>query len=397
MDKNCPDTHVGELLKAVKNKRNILIANHHNPDPDSLGAAFGLRHLIHSNFKSKKVTIGYPGIIGRAENKTMVSQLRIPAKKFIDLKKHKFDGLILCDTQPPLGNPEFDELPLLAVLDHHPSKSKKSKSAFLDIRTHYGATCSIVTEYLRQCGAQFDARVATALYYGIKADIYDRARKKSDADFEAMRFLFPKISISWISRIENPRLSSDYFCVHNEAIARARVYKNAVVTFIEEVSSADFIPQISDYLMRLENMQWALVVGRKDKQVFYSIRTIGRKKSAGTVARNMAQGRKGTGGGHDNSAAGRIELASIEDEKPMNLINGLIAKFLSEIDLDTGSGRPIGGDNLKTVAPNPVMDKPKDDKAKEAAKPKESDKPKDGGTSKESGSPKEPEKPKSAE
>jgi len=221
-----------EFLQTFTEAKSILILTHNNPDPDTLASAFGLRYLLKEKAGIKSV-IGYSGSIGRAENKAMVRLLRINPILLHKLKSRKFDALILCDTQPWSKN--HDLIPHLqpkAVLDHHLYKKHPRFNGYLDIRPDYGATSTIVTEYLQEAELPIDAYVATALYLGVKTDIGDLARHKNDADLKAARFLFPKISMRWLYRIENPRLPQEYFVVFNEAMKSARVYRNAVITYI---------------------------------------------------------------------------------------------------------------------------------------------------------------------
>ena len=63
---------VAKLLKLLSDKKKVLIVSHDNPDPDTLGSAFALRDLIQRESQSA-VAIGFSGIVGRAENRAMIT------------------------------------------------------------------------------------------------------------------------------------------------------------------------------------------------------------------------------------------------------------------------------------------------------------------------------------
>lgn len=334
---------LGQLLKALEGARSVLIGTHNNPDPDAMASAFGMRHLL-MNIGKMRPVIGFGGIVGRAENQVMMKLLRINMVQYGKIRNRKFDRLILCDFQPrgkqwtEYGNRKPD-----VILDHHPSYRRKLAARLADIRTEYGATSTIVTEYLQEAQVPLNARVATALFYGIKTDISDIARKKNEADLCAMRFLFSKISMRWLYRIENPRVPSDYFWAMSRAVAKARVHRDVVVSCLDELPQADYAAVLADYLLKLEGMRWSFSIGCAGDEIVFSIRTLSRMKEAGRVASRLARGRGGSGGGHKMSAAGRIDVSGVPPEKRDHLCEHLTQRFLSLLGRDAGPGKQIGG------------------------------------------------------
>jgi len=55
------------------------------------------------------------------------------------------------------------------VVDHH-QRVGPVDADYCDLRPHYGATSTILTEYLEAAEADVSQRLATALLYGIKSD-----------------------------------------------------------------------------------------------------------------------------------------------------------------------------------------------------------------------------------
>ena len=63
------------------------------------------------------------------------------------------------------------------VIDHHPVRPTTQASPFHDIRPAYGATATIVAEYLLAAGLQPTYAAATALIYAIRSETQDFARE----------------------------------------------------------------------------------------------------------------------------------------------------------------------------------------------------------------------------
>src|SRR5262245_15737771 len=144
-----------------------LILTHDNPDPDSMAAAEGLRALLESE-AGVRCTVARGGIVGRAENRAMVSVLgfdHLDVQR-IDWKAYPIIGLV--DTQPETGN---NSLPaghrVDIIVDHHPKRPGSARAPWCDIREEYGASCTIVYSYLRERKVQISSKVATALLYAI--------------------------------------------------------------------------------------------------------------------------------------------------------------------------------------------------------------------------------------
>ena len=64
------------LLDAVRGRKSSLIQVHNNPDPDALASAMGMRE-IYQRYLNVKSRIVFGGILGRAENRTMLRTLEV--------------------------------------------------------------------------------------------------------------------------------------------------------------------------------------------------------------------------------------------------------------------------------------------------------------------------------
>src|SRR5262249_48320417 len=127
------------------------------------------------------------GRITRPENVAMVLALEIEVEHVTVADLARFDALAMVDVQPSFCEEALPEIAV--VIDHHP-EAKGWKAAFRDVRPTYGATSTIMTEYLRAAEVKLTERVATALLYGIKSDTLHLERGGTRADMEAFAFLY---------------------------------------------------------------------------------------------------------------------------------------------------------------------------------------------------------------
>ncbi len=249
---------LAEIVKTLSGGGRLLILTHNNPDPDSIAAAFALRHIL--SFVTKmKSKLGYGGTIGRAENRAMVKLLRIPFYPMTAPMASRFKHIAIVDAQPGAKNvlvtrkTECD-----IVIDHHiPVKAGRSK--FKDLRQHYGSTSTILTEYIKENQIPLNARVATALFYGIRTDVDDLGRGSSDYDFKMMHYLFPFVSLKWLKRIENAPIPIHYLRHYTEGLTKAAIYKDVVTADLGTITSPEAVAELAAFF--IENRGHAVVVG----------------------------------------------------------------------------------------------------------------------------------------
>jgi len=132
------------LLEAFQGARRAILMTHDNPDPDSLAAALALQTLLNETL-TVPVFIVYGGILGRAENRTMVKVLGIQAIPVEALPLQPDDSVALLDTQPQTGNNFLPHtMSPTVVLDLHPLRSETEKARFYDVRENFGASATLV-------------------------------------------------------------------------------------------------------------------------------------------------------------------------------------------------------------------------------------------------------------
>jgi len=332
------------LYDLVRNKRKILVATHTNPDPDTIASAYAIRHLF-SSWGLNSVLV-YGGMIGRAENKAMINRLRIPLRSIQTVNPFNFKIIALIDAQPGAGNDPIPPslLPSI-VIDHHPARKRSllKEVPFVDIRPGYGSTSTILAEYLQESGAEMTRRVATALYYGIKADTRDLGRDAHEIDVEMSSRLYPKVLLKTLSSIEYPRLPREYFRIIWKALDMTVWYpgKKVLVSELGFIMDPDMVPVMADFLIRVEGTKWVLVLGELDHEVIFSLRTTSHTQgSADRLSRIMIKAIEGgSAGGHDAMAAGKVALPPAVRGQEMQ--EKLKDRFLRKLGCEVPKGVPF--------------------------------------------------------
>jgi len=328
------------LLKLLSDKKRILIVSHDNPDPDTLASALALRHLIHKKL-DLEATIGYTGIIGRAENRAMIRYLNIPLKELDDLDITKYDATILVDSQQRASRRSLPErVEPDVIIDHHPLRPESRKVDFRDIQSRIGATSTIITQYFIAENIEMDSRLATALLYGIKSDTRDLGRETSKYDLEALLYLYPRAKMKLLSKIEYAEVPVDYFRIYDRGIDNAIAFNGAVVSFLGDIDNPDMIAEMADTLIRLEGAQCALVGGYFDRQIFISLRTKEGDINAGKLVQRVI-GKLGPSGGHGSMSAGRIRLESMSEQEKSTIEKMIIRRLKRAMKIKGARGKRL--------------------------------------------------------
>jgi len=294
------------VLPTVRNKK-ILILPHDNPDPDSLASAAALCLLIKHKMKKASV-IGLGGIIGRSENRALAATLGVPLVPVEQLFPDFAGAVILVDTQPRRANNSLpDHITPVAVIDHHPNWGANAAVPFVDLREPYGATSTIVTEYLEEGEIPFDSRVATALFYGISSETQYLGREATSADIVACQFLYPYVDKRVLGEIQNPSLHREYFHLIGEAMHNTVLYGDTVVTMLEDVPYPDAVAEVADLLLRLDEALWTVCFAFYQGFLYVSLRTQDSGATAGLLLASLLP--SGMAGGHGMAAGGKVKAS----------------------------------------------------------------------------------------
>ncbi len=322
-----------KLTDLFAGKTYLLIAMQDNPDPDSLAAAVALRRLAKSA-ETLQCSIACGGTIGRGENRALVKYLGLNLRHYGEIDYGKYDLVAMVDTQPGTGNNSLHEgvLPDI-VIDHHPIRRRTRTVAFTDVRGGYGATSTILVEYLIEAGITPDTPLATALLYGIRSDTQDLGREASRFDIEAIEFLYPFVNNRMLGAIQRGKVSREYYQMLANALCNARVQGRAIVTELGDIDNPDMVAEVADLLLREDETTWTLCTGRWNGKLLISLRTSDESNLAGKVMKHLVR-RRGTGGGHQTYAGGQIPFAQGTKSECEEIEKRVQERFLRAVGAD---------------------------------------------------------------
>ncbi len=331
------------LIQYARGHKRALVLTHDNPDPDSIASAVALAHLL-DRMAGVEAVVAYGGIVGRAENRALVRVLKLPVVPISRVVFEDHDLICMVDTQPEQGN---HSLPARhfpdVVIDHHPERPETRLAPISDVGELVGATSTVVVEYFRASGLEMPPAIATALYYGIKADTRDLGRQTTPADVDAYLWLFPIVDKEALGEIEHPRLPLEYFRLYHTAIERAVVYDHAVVCDLEEIYAPDMVAEVAERFLFLEDVKWSLAFGEYEGQLYFSLRTSDRRMNAGRLIRDVIEEKGGSAGGHGSMAGARVPLRGLGPPARARFEQELVQRFLKEFGVKTKKGRRMVG------------------------------------------------------
>lgn len=331
---NLAEQRLAHLLAALDQPPGLAIVPHVNPDPDAIAAAVGLQALfMHLGYRTRLL---YAGRVGRAENRALIDYLERP---FQPLLVVPLWPIVLVDTQPGAGNSPFEsDTPIAITFDHHPLRDDSTRTRFADIRPTFGATSTIVYEYMQAAGYTPDSRLATVLYYGIKTDTMSLERGATAADVAAYEALRALIDRSALRRIQQVRVPAAYFRHTYTALQAARVYDAVLVAHLGQTPYPDLAAEMADWLLRYEGVEWVLCTGVYRDVLNLALRTVDPEGQAGRTIQTVLEGR-GSGGGHGALAGAQIPLTG---EDPAELAQLLQCNLLRELGQTmTNDGRAL--------------------------------------------------------
>jgi len=297
---------VEEVKAHFEGAESVLILLQDDPDPDAIASGLALRQVLGRN--KQTAPLGSFGRVTRPENIAMVKLLEIEIEKIAKGSLKSFDRVALVDLQPPhLGTPP-DEIDL--VIDHHPEQFNY-KSRLKDIRPNYGATSTILLEYLLCTNSAIGTRLATAMLYGIKSDTFALSREVNEWDVEAFSYLYQLANQNLMRRIERPELPPAALDALSLALKNRKVIDKVAFVHLGRVERDDLIPQMADFSLSFEGIEWAFVSGIFESNYIISVRNVGYVRAAGRVLKE-AFGDIGSAGGHASMAKAIVPLAEFQ-------------------------------------------------------------------------------------
>jgi nanoRNase/pAp phosphatase (c-di-AMP/oligoRNAs hydrolase) len=328
------------FIEWLRGKTPILIVTHDHPDPDALAAAYALRHLILMK-TGQEAVIAFEGAIGRSENRAMVRELEIETVALGTLDPFEFAVVCLVDAQPGTGNTSLPaNCPIDLVIDHHPLREATSSSRWIDVRPSYGASATILFEYLQAHALIIATKLATILFYAITSETQGLGREWAPADRDAYRSLLPLCNNRILYRITHPSLPQGYFSRVNIALESARIFGDVLVFNLEQVDHPEIVAEMADILLRAEGVELVLGMGEFEGEGILSLRTSDLSVNAGTLIQQVTAG-FGSSGGHGLIAGGQITNLPKDAEGRAILESELVNRLLTALGREHFPPRPL--------------------------------------------------------
>lgn len=293
-----------QLLSIFSGEDHVLVLI--NADPDAIASAMAVKRLLWRRVAS--TTIAHVNVIKRPDNLAMIRLLGVRLVHINDLDTRRNYRVVMVDSQPN-HHELFAGYPPAVIIDHHPDTGVKAP--FADIRPKYGATASILTEYLRAARITPSSKLATALYHAIKTDTSNFERQTLIEDLKAFQFLFRHANPHLARRIEQGELSLDFLKYFKIALSEMQLRRGRAFMHLGPVRNPDVLVLIADFFLRLAGVSWSVVSGTCEEKLIVILRNDGVRKNAGRVAKESF-GQIGSGGGHKSMSRAEVPLAKLD-------------------------------------------------------------------------------------
>lgn len=278
-----------------------------NADPDAIACAWAVKRLLWR--RTANVTISNVNVIDRPDNLALIRLIGVTITPFKKIDPKRYNRVVMVDSQPD-HHPILAALNPCVIIDHHPV-GPTLQTCYRDIRPKYGATASILVEYLRAARIKPSVKLATALYFAIKTDTSNFERQTLMEDINAFQYVFKLSNITLARRIEHAEMRMDYLVYFRKALSELRVRKERAYAYLGRVHHPDVCVQIADFIMHIEKINWSIVYGLYQEKLVVIFRNDGIRKNAGLTAKN-AFTKFGSAGGHKSAARAEIPLKVVE-------------------------------------------------------------------------------------
>ena len=326
-----------EFVSLVEDADSIAVVCHDNPDPDCIASALALQTLA-SHAGVDTIDILYGGEVSHQQNRAFVNLLEVALSRFEDGDLETYDSVGFVDHSVKGENNSVPESATIDfVIDHHPPE-EEIDATFVDVREEFGATTTILVEYLRELDVTPDTDVATALLFAIRSETLEYLRGTTEMEYEASKFLHRYADTELLRRMTEPAFTPETLDTIGEAILEREVRASALVAGVGVINERDALPQAADYLMRLEGVSTVLVFGIVDDRIEVSARSKDSRVNLDQVM-SAAFGDVGSAGGHREMAGAQVPLGVFSemaenDEKMIELVSGTVKKrFFGEMNL----------------------------------------------------------------
>ena len=302
-----------------------------NADPDAIASAMAIKRLLWRRVSG--VTISHINIIERPDNRAMMKLLNVHSIYIKDLEENRFTRYVIVDSQP--GHHKlFMNFHFNVIIDHHPEMHFDAD--YVDIRPQYGATASIMTEYLKAAKIRPSVKLATGLFYAIKTDTDTFKRKAIIEDIRAFQFNFRYANLHLEHKIEQAEMQAGFLKYFQKALAVKVLRRGRLFVHLDNVPNPDICVLIADFFMRVNTVNWSIVSGIYKNTLIVIFRNDGLHKNAGKVA-HASFGSLGSAGGHKSMARAEMPVKSIKTAMKGKAFNTLDRWIIRQVEGRAGN------------------------------------------------------------
>jgi nanoRNase/pAp phosphatase (c-di-AMP/oligoRNAs hydrolase) len=278
-----------------------------NADPDAMASALALKRILWR--KVKKTLVFHINVIKRADNLALVKLLNMDQEHIRNLNRSAVTKFAIVDSQPH-HDKRFSKFQFDIIIDHHPV-DPDSAAPFLDIHEDYGATSTIMTEYLKAAKIKPSPRLATALFHGIKTDTENFARPSLPNDINAFRYLYRFANLNILKKVESSELTKKTLSSFRTAMENLTFFKDVAFVHMDKVNDPDILVLIADFFLKMAEATWCIVSGIYGQKLIVIFRNAGFRLDAGKMAQRLF-GDWGAAGGRSSAARAEIPLQEID-------------------------------------------------------------------------------------
>ena len=311
-----------QILKQWSGTLGIVL--HTNPDPDGISSGMALETIAKMANPDLQVKLFFDGAIGHQETKALVNILNLKIERLSPEGLSNCTYLALVDSGGAgINNGLARDTPVDIIVDHHNEKNVTQSSAFIDIRSKYGACASIMTEYIKALNIIPNPELATALICGIRTDTKDFHRNLTSQDLSNTAFLLQYADSDLLEKVMFPQISYETMDVLGQAILNKKTKNGYIFSNVGYVRNRDALPQAADMLVSLEGIIAAIVYGITDEAIIMSGRNRDIRLNLGAVMADTF-GSIGDAGGHATMAAASIPLSLLSHVRDKELLLDMV-------------------------------------------------------------------------
>jgi nanoRNase/pAp phosphatase (c-di-AMP/oligoRNAs hydrolase) len=271
--------HEFDTFADIKNENGkIAIFSHDNPDPDSMGAALGIKWLLKKKYKIDS-DIFYGGRISQGMNTTMVNVLAINMLKSDEYDSDIYEKVIFVDTVSKIAM----KITADAVIDHHNVNINPGDYEFSLIEKA-GSCCTLIYNLMKELKCLPESEdgeeptVATAMFYGLVFDSKNlKSKDTTSADDEVFSSLRRNSDMEKVRLIENFPKPRYFYTLLGELMRDGNhvIEKTTLIGFLGYMPEAQevAIPMIADEILLMEGITTTIVCGIIEDNMKISVRS----------------------------------------------------------------------------------------------------------------------------